>query len=175
MTNTSFISNDNIFSGYVMLKLEPRNYNWLEWIANLTRAHKDIIKEPEFECHITIASKIHKDDVVNFDKRISPAINLCDVIKAEQEATYFDNNLSVAKFDVKDSVSLSTLFHYRNEVFCHCRCLETYPNFHPHITIAYLYKNCRLPLYTKKEFLNEFIIKGITFSIHDEKDNMITW
>ena len=172
-----FFSDDNIFSGFVMLELQPITFEWKKFIYDISVANKNILTEPEFECHVTLVGKCHKDDIKSYASK-NPFQNILGkkcIIEAEHFMSFFDNETTVAKFAIKDSVSVCTLKSYRNEVFANCRSLETYPNYEPHITIGYFKKgkHPKNPMVWELGQKNQFQITGVMFSYHDANDKMI--
>lgn len=171
-----FIADNLQFSGWVMLRLSPVDYDWRDWIYKLSLENKDILVKPEFDCHVTLAGNIHRDDLVKYytNKLMFP-LYIGERVIAENCVSYFNNDTSVAKYAIKDSVSYSKLWAYRNQVFSKCRSLENYPNYMPHITVGYLKKGCHFSDNLWKPTPHIFNVESIIFSYKDDNGNTIEW
>lgn len=172
---TGFIKDDYLFSGWIMLRLRPKEYDWRDWLVNICKENKENITTAEFDCHVTLAGGIHRDDVIRYYKNGSFSLKIGGSITSEKRISYFDNETTVAKFAVKDSVSISKLWQYRNQIFSQCRCLEHYPNYKPHITVAYLKKGQRLNDVSNVIYEHQFMIDSIMFSITQDNGEQIEW
>lgn len=173
--STGFMKDDLTFSGWVMLRLHPKMYDWRDWVLSVCNDNKDMHIKPEFDCHVTLVGGVHRDDVMRYYKNGAFPLEIGGVITAENFISYFDNDMTAAKFAVKDSVSVSDLWEYRNEVFAQCRCIEHYPNFQPHITVGYLKKGERLPESLRMQTPHEFYIESISFSITQDNGQTLEW
>lgn len=171
-----FMKDDYLFSGWIMLRLRPKEYDWRDWLVNICQENKDNIINAEFDCHVTLAGGIHRDDVIRYYKNDAFPLDIGGFVVAENHVSYFDNESSVAKFAIKDPVSVANLWEFRNQIFAQCRCLEHYPNFQPHITVAYLKKGKRLKETSNVvPFAHEFFIDSISFSITQNNGEPIEW
>jgi len=128
--------------GCVMLYLDIDPDSW-ETITNLINKD-DLYTEDgkngfkygiELDPHITLLYGLHSDIDI---KEIEDRINLIEVpeIKVNGISTFDNENYSVLKFDVE-----SKELNKYNKLFKELPYTSDYPNYHPHITIAYLQPN----------------------------------
>lgn len=168
-----FISNDNVFSGWVMLSLEPIGYDWFEHIKKVVEDNKTTIAAPEFQCHVSVLGGIHRDDLIRLKSSKEFLLFNKATVTAESNVSYFDNHTTVAKYAIKNTEDMLRLREIRNELFCKVRSLEHYPNYQPHITLGYFQPGTRIvaDIYGK----NQFKVVGFRFSYIDETGKDITW
>lgn len=160
------MQNDNVFSGCIMLCLLNLHQDWHELVYQVCNEHKPNLIEPEWECHVTIGYGYHRDDIARLNKGdIKLPIRLGQIL-SEPKATFFESpEKKVVKFGISNTCpSYISLVQMRQETFKHCRCIETHPNYHPHITLGYFKPGTELNVeldscifqatYLKKSYIN---------------------
>lgn len=172
--NNIITSNDIEFSGFIMLKLKPIEYDWDLFISETCSKNTDIIIKPENQCHVTLVGKVYRNDLIDYYKKFTYKYTNDTVIIADKYPTFFDNDKKVCKFGISDAYTKYHLRSLRNEIFCNCRTLESYPNYLPHITIGYFMKNS-IPDVQKIISPNLFEITGLMFSFTDNNNKEQTF
>lgn len=138
MLNVAQSTDVNLFSGCIMLCITNPFVDWYELVYNTCKSNKEGLLEPEWECHVTIGYGYHRDDIKRLHKGDIPIPVSLSSIMTQSELSFFENDKKVAKFAVrKDTQQYISLFQLRQRTFQLCRCIETYPNYNPHITLGY--------------------------------------
>ena len=138
MVNVSQSTEANLFSGCIMLCLTNVFDDWYDLVYNTCKDSKDGLLEPGWECHVTLGYGYHRDDIARLCKGdIQLPISL-QSIPTQSNLSFFENDKKVAKFAVrKDTPEFLSLCQLRQKTFQLCRCIETHPNYNPHITLGY--------------------------------------
>ena len=121
----------------------------------------------ETEPHITIKYGLHTadfKDVYDLLKDVKP------ILATLGKVSLFENDEDVVKVDVKGK-DLHDLNKYISD---NLKCTDTYPDYHPHMTIAYVKKGTGKKYINGSEFENKKIVfNEIEFSSKDGSKKII--
>ena len=127
------LQSDNNEYGCLMVKFNIPWWN--KFVSNIKR--DDIYDHEEYgierESHVTILygfdDSVTSDVIRKYVEKMSITIN----IKLKDISSFTNDNFDVLKFDV-----ICESLHKLNGFFKKLPHVDTYPDYHPHMTIAYL-------------------------------------
>lgn len=129
-------SNQNKYS-YGCLMVSSKDDNWVNFIKNLVDENDLYTEEEghgfETEPHVTVLYGFH--DGIDFDKLKNLVCPLSEIQITSDEISLFENEkFDVLKYDIKSD----KLFELNKIMSDNFEYTTDYPDYHPHMTIAYL-------------------------------------
>lgn len=134
--------------GCVMMKINFDDWNSLKNMISPEDLHNDEEEQYGFETepHLTLLYGLHKDVTTEQVKSILDTFELDKIsIKINGIGNFENSDYDVLKFNVVKTDILQQIHEFLSEI----PNSNKYPDYNPHITIAYLKKG------TSKKYLNE--------------------
>lgn len=122
----------------------------------------------EDNIHVTVKYGIHTADIEPFIKLFAKEEPIL-VTLGKISLFDSDDDHSVVKIDV----SSSDLYRLNKLISDSFEVTDTFPEYHPHVTIAYIKKNKSTPYINRKDFVGKkVILDSLVFSGKDDKKTL---
>ena len=156
--------------GCLMVSLKIPNWNKL--LNSIKK--EDIYDKPEYglesNCHLTLLYGLHDNVTVELLKKITHKLIKNPISITLLGLTLFETSqFDVLKFDVVSSIAVKL-----NKILKRLPHTSTYPQYNPHITVAYL-KPGTGKKYIKENMINHITINSTEFVYSDINDKKTHW
>jgi len=162
--------------GCVMLGVSPTNLDWSNIISQID--DEDLYTEgdnfgKEFEPHITILYGLHLDEGVRKQILDHYSKNFPNIAIIAKSVSLFENEkYDVLKYDIEVTPELAELNKFLTDNFAFT---NSYPEYHPHCTLAYIKSGEGKKYCDKFSVPQEFKIKNLLDQRYKRNQDFQRW